>query len=447
VVFIKRTFEYSKEIGQNPYMGFNSFQHFKGEKLYSDIIVDPKNNMTETEHIECYPIPEYVEQNGRKQGFHPDGSVAYIRILWKDFEPEFEKYNFDFVDSILEDAKGHGQTVMFRLMAHSTRKEDDVPEWLKNMIPCPERPDGMRVKDSPTDPKFLQLFAKTIRVLGERYDNNPTLEIMDMSLPGAWGEGHNLEQFPIEDMKNLMDAYIETFPNTMLMSQVNVPELVSYIYSKHKVGWRADGIGTPFHTYEYYPNLFAQIPEHDELWKTAPIAFESFWWLGEWQRQNWDVDKIFDTLLKWHVTYFNAKSLPIPFEMQPKIDNFISKMGYHFGLCKVSTPDVINKGEKIVIDYTVKNYGVAPIYHNIATNWKLIGENGKVFEFVTKNDIRNWMPGENKLTDTIILSEGIESGKYTLSFGIGDSNTPLIYLCNDLKQSGKYYDIGEITVE
>lgn len=443
---MKLKFSYAKETDTNPYMGFNTFQHFKGEKLYSDIIVDPKNNMTETEHIECYPIPSYVEQNGRGQGFHPDGNVAYIRILWKDFEPEFEKYNFGFVDEILSDAESHGQTVMFRLMAHSTREEDDVPDWLKKIIPCPERPCGMRVKDSPTDPRFLQFFAKAIRALGERYDSNPTLDIVDLSLPGAWGEGHKVELFPIEDIKALMDAYIEAFPNTMFISQVIIPELVSYINSKHKVGWRADGIGRQNLTYEYYPNLFAKIPEHDELWKKAPIAFESYWWLGEWERQHWDFDGIFKALLDWHVTYFNAKSLPIPYESKEKIDSFISKMGYHFQLSEVDIPDVIS-GEEIKINYVIKNSGVAPIYHNVKTNWKLKGENGECFEFVTNNDIRDWMPGECFVTDVLTLPGSMAKGKYTLSFGIGDDTTPLVYLCNDLERNGKFYDVCSICIE
>ncbi len=52
----KAQFEYRAEEGQNPYIGFTSFQHYRGEKLYSDIVVKPENKMTETERVECYPI-------------------------------------------------------------------------------------------------------------------------------------------------------------------------------------------------------------------------------------------------------------------------------------------------------------------------------------------------------------------------------------------------------
>ena len=80
-------FKYKREAKQNPYIGFVSFQHFRNDELYSDLIVKPENNMTETEHVECYPVPDYVEEKGRAQGYYPDSSVVYIRILWKEFEP------------------------------------------------------------------------------------------------------------------------------------------------------------------------------------------------------------------------------------------------------------------------------------------------------------------------------------------------------------------------
>ena len=138
-------FNYKREERQNPYIGFTSFQHFNGEKLYSDSIVRPENNYTETEAFECYPVSEGVEENGREQGFYPDSSVAYIRVLWKEFEPEQGNYNYKFIEDIIAEAKAHNQTLVFRLMAHSTRACDDVPEWLKKLIPCPERPEGKRI--------------------------------------------------------------------------------------------------------------------------------------------------------------------------------------------------------------------------------------------------------------------------------------------------------------
>ena len=78
---VKKYYQYQREQKQNPYIGFTSFQHFRNDELYSDLIVRPENNMTETEHVECYPIPATTEEKGRAQGYYPDASVVYIRAV------------------------------------------------------------------------------------------------------------------------------------------------------------------------------------------------------------------------------------------------------------------------------------------------------------------------------------------------------------------------------
>ena len=296
-------FKQKKEDGQNAYSGFMSFQHFNGEKLYSDIVVRPEANYTETERVECYPPSPDAEENGREEGYYPDSSVVYIRILWKEFEPERGVYNYKIIEDVLKEARAHGQTLIFRLMAHSTRACDDVPEWLKALIPCPERPDGERVKDSPTDPLFLEFFLEAIKKIGERFDDDETFDSIDISLPGAWGEGHNLELYPPDTLERIVDVYTSSFKHTQLLAQAARPELIHYGSNVTPIGWRGDGLGEPKHTFEMYPERISYI---SEVWKSAPVSFESYWWLGEWVRKGWDIDKIIEATLNWHISSFNA---------------------------------------------------------------------------------------------------------------------------------------------
>ena len=76
----RRYFKLKSATEPGPYIGFTSYQHFDGEKLYSDIVVRPENNMTETEKIESYPLPRDVEQNGRQEGYYPPCSVARLHL-------------------------------------------------------------------------------------------------------------------------------------------------------------------------------------------------------------------------------------------------------------------------------------------------------------------------------------------------------------------------------
>ncbi len=437
-----RYFNYKREEAQNPYIGIVSFQHFRGEALYSDCVVLPENNYCETEHYECYPVPEYVEQNGREQGYYPDTSVAYIRILWKEFEPQRGVYNYAFVQDILDKAKAHGQTVMFRLMAHSTRACDDVPSWLKELIPCPERPDGMRVKDSPTDPLFLELFTQAVRRLGERFDGDPTLDAMDISLPGSWGEGHNLHLYSPEALKSIVDTYLDVFKNTRLMSQLSRPELLYYANEIADVGMRGDGLGEPRHTNVFYPPMLLQ---NTELWKRAPVSFEAYWWAGEWKRKGWSLDAVIDYTLKAHISTMNLKSLPIPFEWRDQIDYWVSKMGYHFAVDFFKYPETAAPGDVAEFTLGIDNIGVAPIYRRVPLKIRLKGE--KCHELATGIDIRNWLPGKQTNTVGVTLPQSIEKGDYDIEIGIYSQNVSGIYLATDAPRDGIYYNVGKITIE
>ncbi len=436
-----KKYSYQKEIYQNPYTGFTSFQHFGNGKLYSDLIVRPENNMTETEHIECYPIPEYVEENGREQGYYPQCSMCYIRVLWKEFEPQQGCFNYDFIENILNTAKEHNQSVMFRLIPHSTRETDDVPDWLKEIIDCPKRPDGMRVKASPSDPRFLKYFGNAISHLGERFDSNPTLKFIDTAIAGAWGEGSRI--FSEEQQMEIADIYTRVFKNTMLIGQCSHTYLMQHLLKTTAVGWRADGVGEACQTKEGLPKYVALIPE---VWKKGHVTFESYWWLGEWQRKGWNIDEIIEATLNWHISSFNAKSLPIPFEWKDKIDNWVSKMGYHFVIDEIRHQDTAKPGEKLEIELQIDNVGVAPAYFEIPLYVKL---KSPCFEYQFKTDVNitRWIAGKYTESISLDLPENLSSGEYSIQLALGGEDYPAAYFATNAEFDGRYYTLSKLFIE
>lgn len=447
---MKVTFNYRREQAQNPYIGIMSFQHFRGEKMYSDIVVRPEANRTETERVECYPVSPDAEELGREQGYYPDTSIVYIRVLWKEFEPERGKYNYGFIEDILSKARSHGQTLLFRLMAHSTRACDDVPAWLKELIPCPERPDGVREKASPKDPLFLDLFLEAIRKFGERFDTDPTLDGIDISLPGAWGEGYQLDQYPDNTLERIVDVYTDVFKNTQLIGQASRPNLIRYGEKTTTVGWRGDGLGEPEHTFEKYPEKVEKI---SDVWMKAPVSFESYWWLCEWQRQGWDIDRIIDSTLSWHLSSFNPKSMPIPYEWKEKIDAWIAKMGYHFTVKSAEFETKIKRGSKLCATVEIENVGVAPIYKKHPLVLRLRCGDSIAFSS-SEADIREWLPGVYSTEIEIKDSAKLPAGVYVLELAIlGDEaaaaakdTEPFIYLATDAERVGAFYKLGEVEI-
>lgn len=432
-----------EERGQNPFIGFVSYQHFRDEALYSDVVVVPGRRMTETENFECYPVPADVPQNGRNEGFYPDTTVAYFRILWKEYEPRQGEYRDGIIRELLDRAREKGQTVMLRLMPHSTRACDDVPDWLKQIVDCPERPEGARVKDSPTDPLYLELFGKAIERIAEQFDDDPTLDVVDICLPGAWGEGHNLHLYAPEVLKEHVDVYTRCFQKTHLIGQVASPWLVNYANETRPVGWRGDGTGHGEHMREKFPQAEAQMPE---VWKKAPVSFEAFYWLGEWKRQGWDLDEIIELTLKWHISTFNAKSLPIPHAWRDKIQYWNSRMGYHFALDYFACPEAASGADEIQIRFCIDNYGVAPIYRDIPLMLRLT-DGKRSYEFELGIDIRTWLPGKTENSLWLRLPGDIEPGSYKTELGIIDEHIPMIYLATDAAADGKYYIVGQINIE
>lgn len=418
-----------------------SFQHFKGEKLYSDIVVKPENKMTETERVECYPVSDDAEENGREEGYYPDSSVVYIRTLWREFEPKRGEYNYAFIEDIINKAKGHGQQLVFRLMAHSTRACDDVPEWLKELIPCPERPDMMRVKDSPTDPLFVDLFLEAVKHLGARFDSEPTLWAVDISLPGAWGEGYKLELYPDDILVRMTEAYMAAFPTTQLFAQCIRPNIIDHVSKTRSIGWRGDGLGEPIHTFEEYPARIAKI---EDKWRRGPVAFESYWWLMEWQRRGWDIDRIIQCTLDWHISSLNPKSMPIPYEWRDKVDAWVRKMGYHFVIDTVEMTE--RASNSLDFEIEIDNVGVAPIYTRVPLVLRLKNENYSV-KLDTGADITSWFPGKHTVSVTLSIPEDIPRGKYSAALAITGEGYPDVYFASDAESDGCYFKVAELTLE
>ncbi len=442
-----REFGYQREPFQNPFTGFTSFNHFRNSRLYSDVVVKPGNRLLETENLECYPVPKYVLENGREEGFYPDASVAYIRFLWREFEPEHGKYNYGFIDKIIEKARQNSQSIILRMMPHSTRAEDDVPEWLKSLIPCPDRPSGARVKDSPTDPMFIELYTEAVRRFAERFDREPLLFCVDICLPGAWGEGYKLEQYSDSEIEKLISAFTESFSHTILIGQIARPDMIRKHSGRAAIGWRADGFGDPFHVKELYPPLVEQLKD---IWKAAPVSVESYWWLGEWRRQGWKIDELADISLDWHISFVNAKSLPIPLEWKSNIDRWTDRMGYHFRIDKFYYPGTASPGDILQFGIDITNTGVAPLYKEVPFLIRLrpfaeCSEDAMIVSNCGEINPCKWFPGNNSDMGLIRLPDNVPPGEYFIDFSVTDGQNNIMF-CTDAERYGFWYNLAKITI-
>jgi hypothetical protein len=135
--------------------------------------------------------------------------------------------------------------------------------------------------------------------------------------------------------------------------------------------------------------------------------------------------------------------LPIPWEWKDKIDDWISKMGYHFVIREVETETSVKRGERLTLKLVVENVGVAPIYYQLPLYVRLKND---VFtkDFETEIDIRNWLEGKYEECLEIALPKDMLRGNYELQVGIGGKGAPSVVFATDALQDGDYSILTEL---
>jgi hypothetical protein len=449
------------DVLNNPGIGFTTFQRFNG-----DTLTTLDNNLRWTEG---YPIVYQSYKGTLNNKNHPATSIAYWRVYWQFLEPEKGKYRWSMIDSALELAQLRKQTLMLRVAPYGTVKPNgegaDVPKWYREMVgPKFEwkhnSPVNRWVVDA-EDPRYAEYFGGFIRELGKRYDGHPSLEAVDLSIVGAWGEGGGSALLSEKSRAELVHAYTGNFKKTPLLALITDEATNRLANESANVGWRVDCIGDLgfwakdqngwTHMYDYYPQSIVRNGLED-AWKKAPISLEICGTLYRWKTQEkytgQQVKYIFDQTLKWHISSFNAKSSPVPPEWEPLVNEWLKKMGYRFVLRKFSCKSVVKRNERLDIETWWENKGVAPCYKPFVFTIGLKSDKDSSV-FMMDADIRKWMPGDIIYDNSIFIPSDLATGEYELQVAIVDPLTrkPAVQLAIEGKRADGWYTLGKITIE
>ena len=256
----------------NPGIGFTTFQRFNGHRLNEGL------GWTEGFPIEYQPFTGSLTNQD-----YPGTTIAYFRVYWKFVEPEPGAYRWDMLDRALATARGRGQTLMLRIAPYGTGPDQDVPTWYRGLVAGSEWERNLPLEKwrvHPENPLYLKHFGKFIRELGAHYDGHPDLELVDVSIVGAWGEGAGSEDLTEPTLKGLLDCYLDSFPRTRLVLQLKDERATRYSLGKRPVGWRVDCLGdmggfskTWSHMNDYYPQELIRTGMQ-EAWRRAPVTME-----------------------------------------------------------------------------------------------------------------------------------------------------------------------------
>ena len=178
---------------------------------------------------------------------YPRQTVAYFRWSWADLEPEEGKYAFDFVDRIISQAKGKGETLAFRIV---TEYKAGSPTWLLHKG-VGSVPVGGGIFPDYNNPTFLMYHEKLIKAFGDRYAGSPDIDHVDIGSVGCWGEWNMAccqgveaqcrQYFPLDENQiKITDWYLQYFSRTPLV-MLHGGQL-KYAVSRG-AGWRGDCFG------------------------------------------------------------------------------------------------------------------------------------------------------------------------------------------------------------
>ena len=412
----------------NPHRGTTTFQRFNGDPVTPNWTWDDRHGPIAFQPFSGDPSRLVNER-------YPHTTLSYCRWAWCDLEPRKGAFRWEVIDGALAAARARGQTLQLRLQPFLGAI--GVPNWYWDtgaaLDPAASTP-ACRIPDH-NDPRYLEHFGDTIRMLGERYDGHPALESFDIAYGGSCGEtGGNASP---ATARALVDVYLASFRKTQLLSLLGT-EGCAYgqRVCGQPMGWRTDCYGDIHfdgqgyvpdhlcwnHMYDAYPENIALCGVQD-AWRKAPVTLETCWTVPYWHERSWDLDFILEQGLRYHATVFMPKSAFFPESWREKLDAFDRRLGYRFVLRQMRLPMEALPGQAFDVAMFINNIGVAPIYRPYRLAYRFAQEGvERIVE--SAQDIRTWMPDDQTwFHETIALPPDLRLGEVAVSIGIIDPVT------------------------
>ena len=389
---------------------------------------------------------------------HPRSTIAYVRWYWADLEPAEGQYDFGRVDRVIEQARGMGETLAFRIMT-----VPKTPRWLleKGVANVALGDGGFPDFNNSV---FLHHHQKLIRAFGTRYAGSADIDHVDIGSVGCWGEwntaccqGANTScarHYPTEaNQIAITDWYFDYFPKTPLVMLVGGQ--LKYAVSRG-AGWRGDCFGD-YGMFGPHWNHMKHVYEPaardlviGNAWKTGPVQFEVCGVMQDWYDRGFDIDLILSKGLEWHASVVNAGYADVPAAWRPRIDAFLKKLGYRMVLREMTHPREARPGETLLLRSRWQNRGVAPFYHPWPLAYRLrSGLDRLAAQWVSEANPMRWLPGTpHEVEDIVTVPGDVPAGIYSLDVAIlsKKSGSAHVDLAIEGRRTDRWYPVSKLTI-
>lgn len=440
--------------------------------------------------IEKYPI-----SSDSVRATFPGMDHLYLRLCWAYLEPEEGKYDWSYIDRIVEKYVPLGYRISFRISSKETGSAPgSVPKAVNGIFyatPYWVKQSGAKGVDRPEfgspswtpdwdDPVYLEKLDNFHRAFAEKYDGKPWVRYIDVGSIGEWGEGHThfSTRMPptVDEVKANINVYLKNYKKTQLVvtddliywnkPENEVKELLNFVVT-NSITFRDDSPLVKWYVDNNIDTWSVSHPHFFEaVYKTRPTVFElehisavreNGYWLG---KNGADTipgigvsgAQIFRNAIHLiHPTYigFHGYLEPWLAENPDLTKELLNLCGYWYFPKSAEITNLGNSKLSFQIEWI--NKGVAPAYSGYKLKGKLVATTGsaeiaETFEIADSGN-KNWMPGETSTATYTVPLKEIPKGKYQLSIQLFDEKSSRqveIGLNSELKDLDGFFKIAEI---
>lgn len=445
-------------------------------------------------HLLDNGVDKYLIQDEKDLNDFPGIDHLYLRLAWAFLEPEEGKFDWSYIDKIVQKYVPKGYKISFRISCKETGPAPGsvpveingiryaTPYWVvKAGAKGIERPEFGSASWTPVwdDPVFLKKLDNFHKAFAKKYDGKAWVRYVDIGSIGEWGEGHTFfsTRTPptMKEKKTHIDLYLKHYKKTQLIvcddflasgaTEQNKVELLKYAIDQG-ISLRDDSPLVKGYMENDLKNWTVRHPEFFATpYKTMPTVFElehyikvkKFgYWLGkngegiipEYKVSGAEVFRNAVKIIKPTYVGFHGYLGEWLSDNPEFTKEMLNLCGYWYFPKSIKTSSY--KNGKLSVEIEWLNKGVAPAYTSYQLKGKLIpiAKNSKSIDFtVDDSGNKNWKPGQTSSEKYSIKVSGKPRGDYWLAIQLFDKKSakPVeLGLTTDIKQN-EYFLIQKLT--
>lgn len=360
---------------------------------------------------------------------HPESSVGFQYIPWKDFEPSDGRFDYGAVENIIDREGSKNRHLILRLYCdwHGNDRASDCPSWMYNEagVARLRGSNGRYITDF-NDDTYLAQARDAIKALAHRYDDDPRMFAFQMGVIGYWGEWHswgssfNGISYDITDKskRDILNAYATHFDNAKIMAR----------YPWREPAQSADNLG-------FHNDYFVANNGHSDQFDTAVSSG------GQWTKNpiggevpprggseannekaalfNGDVGRMMIETGHYSTMKAGAYRVTENDRYHAGYMRLHKMMGYNYQIDVARFAESAKRSDQLSAEVIGTNIGVAPMYFDWDVQFALLDGNSR--PVVVENaatDLRSILPGAMFDFSSDIDLGSVDEGRYKLAVRI-----------------------------